>query len=100
MPASIGLQTQIWNNNLKSTLLLASYPILLLLLIGAYAAPTALWLAGNSVWLLLIWLSLPLALGQLRQVYGPAGRPLNAALKGTARLQLVFGVLLALGLIL
>ncbi|MCH2547361.1 MAG: M48 family metallopeptidase [Alphaproteobacteria bacterium] len=43
MPLSaVGLQTHIWNNNIKSTLLLLGYPILLLVLLWAGCAAYAL----------------------------------------------------------
>ncbi len=35
MPATLGLTTYRWNNNLKSLVLLAAFPVLLLLLLGA-----------------------------------------------------------------
>jgi 1,4-dihydroxy-2-naphthoate octaprenyltransferase len=49
---------------------------------------------------LLPWLSLPLAWGLARTVLGgAAGRALNPVLKQTGRLELIFGVLFALGLL-
>ncbi|MPY96267.1 MAG: 1,4-dihydroxy-2-naphthoate polyprenyltransferase, partial [Acidimicrobiia bacterium] len=68
---------------------------------AAYAAAAALWLIGDfSGWTLLSWLSIPLAAGPVAAVLNRVeGPPLNAALRSTARLHLVFGVLLALGLI-
>ncbi|MDJ0869797.1 MAG: 1,4-dihydroxy-2-naphthoate polyprenyltransferase [Myxococcota bacterium] len=70
------------------------------LLAAAYAVPLALWLATpRPAWVLLPLLSLPLAAPLLRCVAtrrdGPA---LNEALAGTARLELVFALLLAAGL--
>ena len=35
MAAALGLSTYRWNNNLKSVLLLAAFPFLLLFLLGA-----------------------------------------------------------------
>ncbi len=66
----------------------------------AFAAPAALALAGiASSAVLMAWASAPLAAAPLRAMLtredGPA---LNAALAATARLHLVFGALLALGL--
>jgi 1,4-dihydroxy-2-naphthoate octaprenyltransferase len=74
----------------------------LLTLAGAYVAAALLWpLAGCSPWVLLSWLSLPLALMPARAVLTRTdGPPLNAALKATARLHIVFGVLLAVGVLL
>lgn len=53
---------------------------------------------GASWWVLLPLLSLPLAVPPLRLVLTATGPILNQALAGTARLQLVFGLLFALGL--
>jgi 1,4-dihydroxy-2-naphthoate polyprenyltransferase len=68
----------------------------------AYAVPVFLWASGaTSAWVLLPWLSLPLAWKLVRDVMtitdGPA---FNVALHHTARLHLVFGLLFATGLIL
>ncbi|MSQ30441.1 MAG: 1,4-dihydroxy-2-naphthoate polyprenyltransferase [Dehalococcoidia bacterium] len=67
---------------------------------GAYVAAAALWLLGDfSGWVLLSWLSVPAAVVPvavvLRRTDGP---PLNAALRAMARLHLIFGLLLAIGL--
>jgi 1,4-dihydroxy-2-naphthoate octaprenyltransferase len=48
---------------------------------------------------LLSWLAAPLAVAPLRTMLMAEGRALNPALKGTARLHLVFGLLLALGMV-
>ncbi|MCC6178289.1 MAG: 1,4-dihydroxy-2-naphthoate polyprenyltransferase [Chloroflexi bacterium] len=72
-----------------------------LLLLAAYAIPLLSWLAGSaSTWFWLPWLTAPLAARQLRLVFHEAGRPLNAALKGTGQLHLAFGALYALSLVL
>lgn len=61
--------------------------------------PVALWLTGQaSMWVLLPLVSLPLAVAPGRLVLDGEGAVLNQALAGTARLQLVFGLLLAIGL--
>lgn len=71
------------------------------LLAGAYALlPLGVLLGYAGPWALLPLLTLPLALAQLRIVLAEQGRPLNRALGGTGRLHLIFGVLLALGLLL
>jgi 1,4-dihydroxy-2-naphthoate octaprenyltransferase len=71
----------------------------LLLLIGSYAAPLLMWLAGGSTpWVMLSWLSIPLAVSLWRQILHEKGRALNVALVGTARLALVYGLLLSVGL--
>lgn len=73
-----------------------------LLLALAYAIPLLFWLTEwASAWVLLAWLSLPLALRLARTIYTTAeGPPLNKALAGTANLELVFSILFALGLML
>lgn len=73
------------------------------LLMGiAYLVP-ALVAAGDARWrwLLLPWLTLPLAVSLARSVGGGrAGRELNATLERTGQLLLLYGVLLAAGLLL
>ena len=66
---------------------------------GAYLAAAGLWILGDfSGWVLLSWLSVPVAIvpggAVLARTDGPA---LNEALRSTARLHFVFGILLALG---
>ena len=51
-----------------------------------------------GAWALLPLLTVPLAWPQLTRVLTAHGASLNPALGGTARLQLVFGLLFALGL--
>ncbi len=71
-----------------------------LLVIGAFLAPLLLWLSGlTGPWVMLAWLSAPLAIAPMRTMLTGEGRTLNPALKGTARLHLAFGLLLALGMI-
>ena len=73
----------------------------LLLLGGAYLLLLAGPLLGLvSVWALLPWLTLPLAVSLVRTVFREQGRPLNRALGGTGRLHRLVGVLLAIGLLL
>ncbi|MFW9998468.1 MAG: 1,4-dihydroxy-2-naphthoate polyprenyltransferase [Candidatus Odinarchaeota archaeon] len=72
----------------------------LLLLIGSYAAPPLMWLVnGLTPWVMLTWLSAPLAVSLWQQILREKGRALNVALAGTARLELVYGVLLSVGMI-
>jgi 1,4-dihydroxy-2-naphthoate octaprenyltransferase len=72
-----------------------------LLVIGAFLLLPVVWMWGGASPLsLLAWLSLPLALPLLDKVGKERGRALNAALRGTARLHMLFGALLALGLLL
>ena len=71
------------------------------MLVVAYLVPVGLLLAGVAQWwVLLPWLSLPLA-GALAQTVlrGAEGRALNPVLKRTGQLVLVFGLLFALGLL-
>ena len=76
---------------------IAEYDLLLLV---AFATPPLLALTGAAApAVLLALLSLPLAVPLLRVVHaGGDPRRLNAVLKGTARLSLVFAVLFAIGL--
>ncbi len=65
----------------------------------AWLAAAALWPLGYGPAVLLCWFAAPLAAEPLRAVLTSADGPrLNAALRATARLHLVFGVLLAAGL--
>ena len=71
-----------------------------LFMAGAYVSAAALFLVGSfSGWALLSWLSIPAAISPivavLTRVEGP---PLNAALRATARLHIIFALLLAIGL--
>jgi 1,4-dihydroxy-2-naphthoate polyprenyltransferase len=70
-------------------------------LVGAYLVPAFITLHGaGTVWLLLSWLSIPLAVRWARFVSAQSGRPLNRALGGTGQLTLLYGLLFALGLVL
>ncbi len=73
----------------------------LLLLCTAYAIPIILWLGGrSSVWVILPVFSLPLAISLMRLVWSDSsGTILNKALANTARLALIFSLLLSIGLI-
>jgi 1,4-dihydroxy-2-naphthoate octaprenyltransferase len=74
----------------------------LLLLITAYAIPVALWLSGrSSIWVILPIFSLPLAVSLTRLIWTSAGGPvLNQALASTAKLALLYSLLLSAGLVL
>jgi 1,4-dihydroxy-2-naphthoate octaprenyltransferase len=65
----------------------------------SYAVPLVLAIGNASHrWLMLTWLTLPLALGLTRTVLGGlSGRDLNPVLKRTGQLLLFFGLLLAVG---
>ena len=72
----------------------------ILLLAISYAVPLLMWLTGvSSPWVMLSWLSLLLVIPLIRLVMREKGRPLNQALAGTARLELVFAFLFSAGLI-
>jgi len=73
-----------------------------ILLAVAYTLPALLWLAGkSSVWVLLPWVSLPLAVRLVHDLRRHnEGPPLNKTLAATARLDLVFCILFAAGLLL
>ncbi len=76
----------------------AEYALLVLL---TYAVPPAMWLSGAAgPGVMLAWLSAPLAWPLWQTVAHLEGRILNKALAGTARLELVYGLLLAAGLVL
>jgi 1,4-dihydroxy-2-naphthoate octaprenyltransferase len=71
----------------------------LVLLLLAYLVPTLLWgLHMASAWVLLPWVSLPLALRLAARMRHERGLSLNGCLVHTARLEVVFGLLFALGL--
>ncbi|MEN9935502.1 MAG: hypothetical protein RLZZ387_2081 [Chloroflexota bacterium] len=69
------------------------------LVVGAYLVPPLSVVLGlASLWALLPLLTLPLAAPQVRAMLTRDGAVLNLALKGTGRLHMLFGALLALGL--
>ncbi|MGD8881089.1 MAG: 1,4-dihydroxy-2-naphthoate polyprenyltransferase [Desulfobacterales bacterium] len=72
-----------------------------LLLAGAYAIPIILMLSGRmSAWVMLPLISLPLALSLMHFIWKhPAGPILNQALAKTAKLALIYSLLLSIGLI-
>ena len=61
--------------------------------------PLGLWLGGLTGPLVMVsWAALPLTVPPLRVLFTQTGAALNTALAATARLQLIFGLLFALGL--
>ncbi len=71
------------------------------LLAVAYAVPLLFAVSGRfSFWVLLPWLTVPLAVRLIRSIRGEEGRALNATLAGTARLSLIFSLLFAVGILL
>jgi 1,4-dihydroxy-2-naphthoate polyprenyltransferase len=70
-----------------------------ILVLTAYLIlPVLMTLRAGTPWILLAWLSVPLIIPLLETVGKERGKKLNAALRGTARVHMVFGVLFALGL--
>lgn len=71
----------------------------LVVVAAAYLAAAALWVLGDySSWVLLSWLSVPAAIVPVGAVWAREDGPaLNQALRSTARLHLLFGILLAVG---
>jgi 1,4-dihydroxy-2-naphthoate octaprenyltransferase len=70
------------------------------LITGAYLTPLLMFMTGvSSGWVLLSWLSLLMLKPLIRMVRQVTGRPLNNALAGTARLELVFSLLFSIGLV-
>ncbi|MCK8499546.1 MULTISPECIES: 1,4-dihydroxy-2-naphthoate polyprenyltransferase [Myxococcus] len=70
-----------------------------LLLAASFATPGVMYALGYAApWVFLSFLSLPLAVPPLQRVMREQGAALNPALGGTARFQLIFGVLFGLGL--
>lgn len=65
----------------------------------AYLVPPLMWVTGvASAWVLLALVSAPLVLPLTRRLLRERGRALNGVLAGTARLELAYGLLFALGL--
>lgn len=73
-----------------------------LLLIGlSYALPAVMWLKGiapSAVFL--AWLSLPLVIPRIKDIFTKKGSPLNATLAGTAKLGLIYSILFSAGYLL
>jgi len=70
-----------------------------LLLAIAYLVPPYLWWRGLAdAWVLLPWLSLPLAIRLAGRMRSERGLALNGCLVQTARLEVIYGLLFALGL--
>lgn len=70
------------------------------LLAVAYLVPLTLWLTGAAgAWVLLPWITLPLAVVRATEVHQRRNQALNGTLANTAKLLLAFGTLLAIGLI-
>ncbi len=70
----------------------------LLLLVLSYLVPLGMWWNEGRPWVLLPMLSMPLAVPLAQRMRTQSGLALNGCLVGTARLEVVFGLLFALGL--
>lgn len=70
------------------------------LLAVAYLVPALLWLGyGWRPWVMLPWLTLPLTISLVRNMFNATDGPtLNATLAGTARHSLIFSLLFAVGI--
>jgi 1,4-dihydroxy-2-naphthoate octaprenyltransferase len=72
----------------------------LALLLVAYAVPVVLWLCfGQQAWVLLPFLTLPVAIRLLSIVFTTLGPALNRTLAGTAQLAFLYSAALAVGLL-
>ena len=72
----------------------------MLLMTLSYGIPAILlWFEKITPWVLLTWLSIPSAFHWIRFVSKNSGKMLNKALAGTGKLELIFAVLLAMGMI-
>ncbi len=72
----------------------------IILITSSYLMAVLLWVVrGSSLWMLLPLISVPMAWSTARGVMIQTGSVLNEALALTARLSLLYGVLLAIGLI-
>ncbi len=72
----------------------------ILLLTGSFLVPPLIWGLGlASGWVMLSWLSLPLAWGLLKLIRERKGAALNPVLGQTARLELFFSLLFSVGLV-
>ena len=71
------------------------------LVAAAFLTPPVLWAAGSlSLWWWLPWLTTPLAALLVQAIWTERGPALNLRLAGTARLQLLWGCLFAVSLVL
>ncbi len=66
----------------------------------AYFVPVWMWMTGYSAMVMLSWVSLPLALVQVRKLFNTDGRALNDVLAGTGKVMTLHGILVSAGLLL
>ena len=73
----------------------------LIMLVLAYTVPLLLWLGyGMRPWVLLPFVTLPLAAGHARAVFTVLGPALNKTLGGTAQLAVLYAIAFAIGIVL
>lgn len=66
-----------------------------------YLLPGMMWIMGIAPFpVLLSWLSIPLVIPRIRDVFTKKGSPLNATLAGTAKFGLVYSILFSVGYLL
>ena len=71
-----------------------------LCLLCSYLIPLVMGLVGvSSFWVLLTWLSFPVALKLIRMIVYEKGSALNKALAGTGQLELIYSLLFSVGLV-
>jgi 1,4-dihydroxy-2-naphthoate octaprenyltransferase len=69
--------------------------------VGAFAAALGAWLSqAGPPWVMATWLAIPLALRWARVVQSEKGRALNPALAASGQIELVYALLVSLGLVL
>lgn len=69
-------------------------------LVISYLIPPAMWMLDLApAWIMLAWISIPMARRLVQEIYTLKGKPLNKTLGGTGRLELVFSLLFSLGMI-
>jgi 1,4-dihydroxy-2-naphthoate octaprenyltransferase len=69
-------------------------------LVGAYLIPLGLWLGRLATpWILLSWLSIPMAAKLVGAIWRDQGGALNNTLAGTGRLTLIYALLFSLGIL-
>jgi 1,4-dihydroxy-2-naphthoate octaprenyltransferase len=72
----------------------------IILLVIAYVSPLAMLLAGEAPYVLLPLLSIPMGIQLYRKLHAmPIGKPFNILLAQTARLTLVYSLMLGLGIL-
>ncbi|NLI91295.1 MAG: 1,4-dihydroxy-2-naphthoate polyprenyltransferase [Peptococcaceae bacterium] len=70
----------------------------LMLVLVSYLIPLIMYVQGiSSFSILLPWISLPLLIPRIKEIFTKKGVPLNATLAGTAKLGLIFCILFAIG---